>query len=267
MATVNDTDTTNIMINTALALAGRGLAVFPCLPRDKRPATPHGCKDATADQDIIKQWWRREPNYNVAIATGAISGVFTLDIDNAEHELAKLERDHGELPPTVETITARGRHLYFKMPTGAPVRNSASKLAPGIDVRGDGGYTIAPPSVHPSGRRYCWSVDSASAFAEAPPWLLDRLCARNGGNGHTTVPPSEWREMAAGGIAEGQRDDGIARMAGMLLRRCVDPVVTLELLQAWNATRCAPPLPEKDVFRIVNSIAGMELRRRQGGAP
>ena len=72
-------------------------------------------------------------------------------------------------------ITARGRHLFFKMPE-TPVRNSTSKIAPGIDVRGDGGYVLAPPSVHPSGRLYCWSVDSADTFAAAPEWLLDKLC-------------------------------------------------------------------------------------------
>ena len=67
--------------------------------------------------------------------------------------MRRLEAEHGELPATVEVITARGRHLYFKMPD-MPVRNSAGKIAAGIDMRGDDGYVLAPPSVHPSGTRY-----------------------------------------------------------------------------------------------------------------
>src|SRR5262249_8949386 len=140
------------MIRTALALARRGQAVFPCKPGTKEPATPHGLKDATTDLGVIERWWHTNPDYNIAIAPGAISGVFIADIDgfDAEVELRKLEAAHGTLPPTVEAITARGRHAYFQMPAGSDIRNSAGKIAPGIDIRGNGGYVLAPPSVHPS---------------------------------------------------------------------------------------------------------------------
>ena len=138
------------MIRTAIALAQKKVAVFPCRPQDKRPATANGLKDATTDLDIIRQWWRQEPQFNLAIATGATSGIFVVDIDglDAEFELRKLEAEHGQLPSTVEAITARGRHVYFLSPK-IPVRSSVSKIAPGIDVRGDGGYVLAPPSIHP----------------------------------------------------------------------------------------------------------------------
>src|SRR5262249_44029601 len=134
------------MIRTALTLAARGLHVFPCLPRAKEPATVHGCKDATIDREIIRQWWHSEPQFNVAIATAGVSKVFAVDVDglDAEAELHKLEAEHGALPPTVEVLTPRpGRHIYFRMPY-TPVRNSAGKIAPGIDVRATGGYTLAP---------------------------------------------------------------------------------------------------------------------------
>jgi hypothetical protein len=85
-------------------------------------------------------------------------------------------------------------------------------------------------------------------------------------NGHANAaPPSEWRALVTDGAVEGHRNCSIAKLAGLLLCRFVDPIVTLELLQAWNATRCSPPLPSKDIERIVNSIAGRELRRRGGG--
>jgi hypothetical protein len=250
------------VIRTALQLASCGLHVFPCRPRDKRPATTRGLRDATTDEDAIRRWWRLEPQYNVAIATGTVSGVFVLDVDgiDAESELRRLEKEHGQLPPSVEAITPRpGRHVYFRCPA-APLRNSAGKIAPGIDTRADGGYVIAPPSIHPSGRRYAWSVDTANTVAPAPDWLLDRITQHT--NGSAPTPPAEWRALVADGADEGQRDCSVTRLAGHLLRRHVDPCVVLDLLQVWNVARCTPPLPADDISRIVNSITGRELKRR-----
>jgi hypothetical protein len=248
------------MIRTALALTQKGLAVFPCRQRSKLPATEHGFHDASTDPAAIEAWWRTDPNYNVAIATGMISKVFVVDIDgpDAEAELRKLEEQHGTLPPSVEVITARGRHIYFCMPD-IDLRNSTSKIAPGIDVRATGGYVLTPPSIHPTGRRYCWSVDTAHVLAPAPRWLLAKIAPAASGNGAT--PPSAWRELIKG-VPEGARDTSATKLAGYLLRRHVDPLVTLELLHMWNETRCAPPLPAADIEKVVNSIAGKELKRR-----
>jgi len=235
--------------------------VFPCRPRDKRPATANGLKDATTDINIIRQWWRTNPDFNVAIATGVVSRIFVIDVDglDAEFELRKLEGEHGALPPSVEVITARGRHIYFQWPA-QPIRNSAGKIAPGIDVRGDGGYVLVPPSVHPSGKKYAWSVDCSTSVTEAPEWLLTRANGTNA-NGATT-PPSAWRDLVCHGVDEGSRNDSIARLAGYLLRHHVDPIVALEMLSAWNATRCRPPLDEKELATIIDSIAARELKRR-----
>jgi hypothetical protein len=245
---------------SALSLAERGLFVFPCLPRDKRPATKHGCKDATRDLAVIQQWWDENPDYNVAIATGR--RVFVVDVDDAEAALRELELANTELPSTVESLTPRGRHIYFRTPQ-FEVRNSSGRVAPGIDVRGVGGYVIAPPSVHPSGRQYHWSVDSAKRAAEAPDWLLAKLDDR--GNASPTAI-TEWRDLVANGADEGTRDCTIARLAGHLLRRRIDPVVVLELLKSWNATHCRPPLPVVDIERVCGSIAARELKRRQHDA-
>src|SRR5262249_58094604 len=113
------------------------------------------------------------PAANIGVATGKPSGIFVVDVDgvDAEAELRKLEAQHGALPPTIEVITARGRHVYFKMPA-APIRNSTGKLGPGLDIRATGGYVFAPPSIHPTGRRYPWSGDFANALAAAPAYLL-----------------------------------------------------------------------------------------------
>jgi hypothetical protein len=253
-----------MMLRTARALAEKGLAIFPCQPRDKRPATPHGLKDATTDPIEIENWWHRNPDYNIAVATGAVSGIFVIDLDgaDAEAELRKLEAQHGLLPTTVESITGRGRHLFFKCPEKS-VRNSAGKIATGIDVRATGGYVIAPPSIHPSGRRYCWSVDSAATFAEPPDWLLSIIAEPETGTA-TAAPASEWRELVCNGVAEGRRNSSAARLTGYLLRRFIDPIVALELVQSWNAMRCSPPLPPDEIIAIVDSICGRELARRRG---
>jgi Bifunctional DNA primase/polymerase, N-terminal/Primase C terminal 1 (PriCT-1) len=255
------------MIRTAIALAEKGLFIFPCWPGTKKPRTAHGCKDATADPFVIIGWWSSEPELNIAVATGAGSGVFVVDVDDitAEGELLKLESAHGTLPSTVESITARGRHIWFKHP-GAPIKNTASVIAPKIDSRGDGGFVLVPPSLHPSGKRYCWSVDSAKAFAPAPQWLLDKITTSTNGNGKAApIPPAEWHALVATGVNEGARDCTIAKLAGYMLRRRIDPFVALELLQVWNGARCAPPLPAADIERIVDSICGRELRRRGHG--
>ena len=249
------------MLATALTLAQKHMAVFPCRPRTKWPATANGLKDATVDLDVIRQWWHANPNYNVAIATGAASRIFVIDIDglDAEIELRKLEAEYGTLPASVEVITARGRHVYFQQPA-QEIRNSASKIAPGIDVRGDGGYVLVPPSIHPSGRQYAWSVDTGNSVADAPAWLLTRA---NGGNsGKLPTPAAEWQSLVRDGVSEGSRNDNLTRLAGYLLRRHIDALVATEIVLAVNDARCRPPLERDEVITIIDSIAAREMKRR-----
>jgi bifunctional DNA primase/polymerase-like protein/primase-like protein len=248
------------LLDAALAYAAAGLWVFPCRPAAKSPATPHGCQDATVDPEQINRWWRANPDFNVAVATGETSQLFIADVDGLDGaaELRKLEAEHGELPPTWDVLTPNhGRHVGFAWP-GCPVRNSASKLAPNIDIRGQGGYVLVPPSRLARGI-YAWSVDCADEIAEAPPWLIDRVA---GPQAVAPMPPADWCDLIDAGVAEGARDTTVTRLAGYLLAQRVDALVTLELLRAWNAARCRPPLPDKDIERIVGSIAARELQRR-----
>ena len=145
-----------IFETTALAYTRRGWRVFPCAPRGKVPLTAHGLKDASTDEKQLTDWWDRWPSANIGVATGAESGFFVLDVDGKDgnESLATLEREHGPLPTTVEAKTGGGgRHLLFKHP-GQAVKNSAGRLGPGLDVRGDGGYIVAPSSIHPTGKSY-----------------------------------------------------------------------------------------------------------------
>jgi putative DNA primase/helicase len=126
-----------MMIRAALALAHRGLAVFPCYQNRKTPITKRGFKDATKDVEVIRAWWEGYPNANIAVATGEVSGVVVLDVDvkhdkNGEATLADLEQKYGALPPTVESVTpSKGRHLWFRWP-GVPVQCNSNKLGPGF---------------------------------------------------------------------------------------------------------------------------------------
>lgn len=262
---MTEADNTGRMRRAALGLAARGLLVFPCRPRGKAPLTARGCLDATTEAGRIDSWWAVWPNANLAVATGAASGVFVIDVDDDEGEasLRRLEDEHGALPATVEVITGRGRHLYFRVPGKGQIRNSAGKLGEGLDVRGEHGYVMVPPSIHPSGRPYRWSVDTAGTFADPPAWLVESLVSTS--KEGTPTPPGEWRALVRAGVGQGQRNATAARLAGLLFRR-LDPLVAVELITCWNEVRCRPPLSQAELKRTLDSIAARELRRIGGGS-
>jgi hypothetical protein len=159
------------MIDAALSWAARGFSVFPLKPRGKVPLgslVPHGLKEATRDPAVIRDWWRREPKANIGIVAGG--GHFVLDLDDAGAVswFANACGRHGGAK-TLTVRTSRGLHVFFAC--DAEVPNSTGRLAPGVDVRGKGGYVVAAPSVHPSGAVYTIARDLA--VADAPRWLVD----------------------------------------------------------------------------------------------
>jgi hypothetical protein len=151
----------------ALDYAARGLAVFPCIYRTKEPATRRGFYDATTNPATIRRWFGGSHQYNLAVRTGLASGAWILDVDN-EDSLHRLEQRHGPLPPTMRSRGRRGAHLWWR--AHVPVQCSAGRVAAGIDVRGENGYLVVPPSIHPSGVMYRWL--NCESLATAPDWLL-----------------------------------------------------------------------------------------------
>jgi putative DNA primase/helicase len=162
------------MLNCALAYASHGLHVFPLhsvqegrctCGKDcgrnggKHPQVSGGFKVATKNPRQIQAWWCKWPNANIGIATGGISGIIVVDIDGSEAltRLRELESSYGSLPKTLTAKTARGWHLYFKHPHSELVIPCTAR--DGIDIRGDGGYVVAPPSVHRNGHIYQWCND------------------------------------------------------------------------------------------------------------
>lgn len=248
------------MIEPALNWARRGCPVFPCV--DKRPLVKHGLLDATTDEATIRSWWGRWPDANLAVRTGKPSGLIVLDVDGQEgaDNLRGLEREHGSLPRTASTTTPRGgSHCYYRAPA-EPVKTSAGVIAPGVDVRGDGGYVLVPPSVGANGRAYCW--DEEATPAEMPTWLRS-LAGGAPGAIRRPEPPSTWVRMVQAGLPEKQRNAGLTRLVGHLLARDVDVRLVGSLAHLVN-TRCRPPLDGDEVDRIVGSIAGREVRKRIG---
>ena len=168
-------------LDDAKADAARGWPVFPCI--GKKPATPHGVKDASLDIEKINAWFGNGQTHNVGIATGAASGLLVLDVDprhGGDVSLEALIDEHGDLPVTVQCETGGGgQHYYFLLPEGVEIKNGANVLGPGLDIRSTGGYVIAPPSIHPdTGRPYAWEWSGDPEEVEVAPlpeWLLERL--------------------------------------------------------------------------------------------
>lgn len=213
----------------------------------KHPRTAHGVTDATTNGDTIARWWRLWPEANVGIATGRRSRLVVLDVDprsGGDTSLAALIAQHGPLPETPCVRTGGGGlHYYFAHP-GDRVKNSASKVGAGLDIRGDGGYVVAPPSLHASGEPYVWAV--ACRPAPLPSWLM--VDAERAG-----VEPVRLDTPAIlNGVPEGERDSTLFRLACKLRRSDVPRDVAEELV-VRAAAACAPPFPERAALQKVAS--------------
>ncbi len=174
----------------ALDYLGRGWSVIPVEPRGKRPLVRwRAFEEQPPTPAQLGGWFARWPQANVAIVTGRRSGLVVVDVDprhGGDASLAGYEAAHGALPATVESLTGGGgRHLYFAHPGGATPNRVG--MLPGVDVRGDGGCVVAPPSVHPSGRAYAWRGGRAPGecpLAPLPaPWRAPRAGARRARKG------------------------------------------------------------------------------------
>ena len=180
-------------LSSALAAADAGWHVFPCAPGSKRPALRENWQDlATTDRGRIRDWWARRP-YNIGIACGP-SGLVVIDLDvgprrtrtgrtpgldgpaSGADALQRLCRAHGQRYPagtyTVDTPSG-GSHLYFTAPA-TPVRNSAGRLGPLIDIRAHGGYVVGDGSLI-DGRRYVARGDFLPLALPLPAWIARLL--------------------------------------------------------------------------------------------
>lgn len=248
-----------------------------CDSPGKHPLFRGWQQEATCECNRILAWARRFPRANVGVTTGAASGIVVLDVDprhGGEESLAELEARYGPLPETVEVLTGGGgRHLYFKHP-GSPVPNKVA-VAPGLDIRGDGGFVVGPGSLHASGRHYVFEVTHGPedvALATLPSWVVELLRTAGAAPRGGRVYRSPLAELAKGPIPIGQRNDALARLAGFLLRHLPDPYLAYELLLAWVDARWAREADARaweatvaQAKRTIESIARLEVTRLNQG--
>ena len=210
--------------------------------------------DATTDSGQVQTWWAESPAANVGIATGVVSGLVVLDVDPAhggDESLCDLEAEQGTLPATPTALTGGGgRHLFFAHP-GGRVPNRVG-LRPGLDLRGDGGFVVAPPSIHASGRCYAWEASAYpndTPLASLPAWLLHAVTAPT-----ATLNGDRPLDVAAvlAGVPEGERDITLFHLASKL-RRAGVPRKWAERLVLEAAANCVPPFPERDALAKVAS--------------
>jgi putative DNA primase/helicase len=181
----------NQKLEYALTYAYFGFPVFPvhsptndggcscgklnCKSIGKHPITKNGFKDATTDEQQIRKWWDEWPNANIGMPMGRETGLFALDIDEGgEDELKK----HPQLPHSIQSRTGSGgRHIFFFIPRHKEIKNR-TRFLPGLDIRGEDGYVVVPPSIHESGEMYKWRFDANIAEFdpdECSNWLLEEI--------------------------------------------------------------------------------------------
>lgn len=245
---------TNKCLQAALRYAEQyGWAVFPVSHKTKKPLTPHGCRDAKKTPGAIKAWWKRWPDASIGIATGSASNLIVIDEDIDEdkgldgyHEVSDWERLNSPLPDTVRAITGRGgSHLYFHY-TGDDIHNRAGILD-GVDVRGEGGYVVAPPSIHPNGTEYQWEV----APEDQPPAEVDEVVRRFLRIGSTKAEQKDFKLPQ--NIQSGERNDTLFRLACSLQSQGMPDGAILAALKETNRTACAEPLSDAELEIIASS--------------
>jgi hypothetical protein len=285
----------NVLL-TALAFARNGHGVFPLwwpVTHDGRTVcacgrlcgksaakhpvaryAPDGVYSASIEPGVIKLWFSlRVPEANLGVHC---DGLVVVDIDpddGGDESLQKLEHEHGELPLTWRSLTGGGgQHILFTYRGGVRVPNIVAKLmdepplGPGIDIRSKGGYIVAPPSRHISGRSYAWSVDHHPKdvpLAPAPDWLITRLTTARGaatdpdGASIEPLPSDFWWRLTHEPI-EQYRNMRAAQIAGHFFRHACDYQLVLGMLHAWNTAWCKPPLGYLELKQIVDRIANKQ---------
>lgn len=262
------------MGEAAQALRALGLSVFPCCWPDADGTC--GCGQGHAEHavgkaplirwgeyqiepphpDQVDGWWATWPDANIGLATGVVSGllVFDADTDEGWRFLRVWVR---RWVRTWCAATSKGAHVYFGHPNWR-VPNSAGVLASGLDVRGDGGYVIAPPSMHKSGRRYAWLLAPHEApLAPCPPELLALLAPRPASTTWTPRADDDgaFHVRRKAPILEGTRNDSLYRLALALRAAGAPPAVIAARLAEANERLCVPPLPAREVECIASSAA------------
>jgi hypothetical protein len=263
----------------ALAYARKGWRVLPvwwpepdgcacpadgCSSPGKHPLARNGAHDGTTDEQQIRAWWNRCPDANLAIATGNDSGIWVLDVDSGKGGLKSLQRllrDHPMPDPTVWSETGSGgRHVLWRT-WGEPVPNSVN-LYPGIDLRGDGGLIVAPPSIHATGAVYAWGSTGRPGKVKVQPtpgWLRAIVTGAKAGKprrqyrGPSDRPKPRIDLDSVREMAEGERNAALFRLVGRIIWEERTESEVEQAAHQVNRAKCRPPLPDREVDKLVRS--------------
>jgi len=254
------------VIEHALAFLRMGYNAIPVDSRHKGgapfPWKPYQSERVTEAQ--ARDWWTQYPRHGIAILTGAISGCIVLDLDrHGDNDgIQAAESLYGWEPegPLVRT-GGGGLHAYYKHP-GIHVGN-ATGIISGVDVRGDGGFVYAPPSIHKSGTEYTWEVELTppDELPPLPAWVLEAMRNRDAATRAALAEMDPLESALQTGCDEGQRNDTAAKLAGRYCAQGLTPDAVFALLSGWNI-RNRPPLTEKELTAIIDSIARREQLKR-----
>lgn len=226
-------------LRAALELASKGIAVFPC-NADKTPATSKGFHDAETDLVIIRQWFSNT-DYLVGVPTGPENRLFVLDVDPQGKEW--LEEHSENLVCERIHQTNRGQHFVYSWPEHLRDKSTtAGSIAKGIDTRGKGGYIIWWPA-HEKG-----FIGDMGSLTPPPSWLIDQLASSR----PKTAISSSAQDPAI--LCMGERNSGLASLAGSLRRRGLNDQQLFDQLYTFNERSCDPPLPKTEIQNIANSI-------------
>jgi hypothetical protein len=236
---------------SAMELVNRGFSIFPLKPNDKVPATKNGCKDASADKDKISKWWDQNPNYNIGLATG--NGLLVIDLDvkkeNGIDTLDDWVLLNGAIPKTAIVRTGSGgQHYYYKI--SGSYTNKVNFM-PGIDIRSDGGYVVAPPSIYKDGSIYEWICEQDIAVADQT--IYDFLSKRE---------KIVYFELPDD-IPDGSRDTTLYKYACSLQAKGVPDEDIRRLVHKANEERCQPPLSTAEVSTKIKSA--LTKQKGKGG--
>ena len=249
----------NPILQAAIQYAYAGFSVFPVKRENKRPYTEHGLKDATRDPDQIREWWKQWPKANVAIAMGKVSGnVFVFDVDikpdkgkDGDKSILKWEAVHGDFPNTVRAITGSGGiHYFFHYDEIDQYKNTEGALK-AVDIRGDGAYVVAPPSVYEDGNVYRWDNDVSildNEIAEANDSVIELLKL----NPRYTKTETPHERVDVADVKEGARNGTLFRYACTQRGQNVPKEVALLGARALNEG-WSDPLGDDEVVRLVDS--------------
>lgn len=231
-------------------------------------------KNRRPTKEDVTKWFTENPDANIAIITGEVSGIIVMDLDSPSAANYALKR--GWFPSTPMVETGRGSQVYMKRPD-FPIGNSSNRELK-IDMRGDGGYVVAPPSIHGSGRQYKWMEDCSILDVdpvECPEWVLDFIknppkkemketkqvaeAKANTNEPAQKVEGNKFIEILRNGTSTGDRNQTAASLVGHLMKTVKDPNEVWELVNLWNMKN-TPPLDQKELKKTFDSVRSMDAK-------